>query len=142
MYQIYQVGMDETIETIANKLGITIDELKRINGIGNNVNLMEGSYLIIPNNNMNQDYTKYIVKQEDNMYAIAKNNNIDLDTLLSINGLNKNDYIYPNQEILIPNNRTYITKENDTVNDIINKLNINLDKIGDLYLIQDQMIKY
>ena len=142
MYQIYQVGMDETIETIANKLGITIDELKRINGIGNNVNLMEGSYLIIPNNNMNQDYTKYIVKQGDNMYAIAKNNNIDLDTLLSINGLNKNDYIYPNQEILIPNNRTYITKENDTVNDIINKLNINLDKIGDLYLIQDQMIKY
>ena len=76
------------------------------------------------------------------MYAIAKENNIDLDTLLKYNGLNKNDYIYPNQEILIPSSRTYITKENDTVKDVIDRLNIDIDKLGNLYLLQDQAITY
>jgi LysM repeat protein len=142
MYQIYQVGNGETIDIIAKKLGITVDELKRINGINDNITLMSGSYIIIPNNNMNQEYKKYIVKPGDNMYTIARENNIDLDSLLSLNGLNKNDYIYPNQEIIIPINRTYVTKENDTIKDIIDRLNIDIEKIDNLYVVRDQIISY
>ena len=142
MYQIYQVGPNESINSIANKLNIAVDELKRINGLSNNTNLMTGSYLIIPSKGVKKDYNTYIVKPGDNMYMIAKENGIDLDTLISINGLNKDDYIYPNQEIIIPSNRTYITKENDKIKDIITKTNIDMDKLGNLYLMQDQIIKY
>ena len=140
MYQIYQVN-NETLEDISNKLGININELKRLNGLNNNATLMNGSYIIIPGNTMNK-YSTYVVKNGDNMYEIAKKNNIDLDTLISINGLNKNDYIYPNQEIIIPNKNMYVTKENETINDIFTKLNVSVDKIGDLYLVKDQVITY
>ena len=128
----------ETLEIISNKIGTPIEELRRINGLmDNNIN---STYIIIPKMNMNSSYGTYIVKPGDNMYAIARNNNIDLDTLLKYNGLNKDDYIYPNQEILIPNRNTYITKDKDTVKDLMN-LNINMDKLDNLYLKEDQIIE-
>lgn len=147
MYQIYQVGPNEDINVIARKIGIPADELRRINGIGDTSNIISGSYIIIPSmNNMNDNYmeecNKYTVKTGDTMYGIAKDSNIDVDTLLSLNGLNKNDYIYPNQEIVIPSSKTYVTQENDTIKDIVNKLNINTDKIKDLYVVKDQVIMY
>lgn len=150
MYQIYQVGPNENIDIIAKKIGIPVEELRRINGIGETSNIISGSYIIIPGmNNMNtpnmnfmDEYNKYIVKIGDTMYDIAKDSNVDVDTLLTINGLNKNDYIYPNQEIVIPNKKTYVTKENDTIKEIINNLNIDVDKLKDLYVVSDQVIMY
>ena len=145
MYQVYQVLLGETIESIANKIGLSVDELRRLNGIGENAILREGSYIIIPKNiinNGNMNYKTYIVKQGDNMYAIARDNNMDFNSLLKINGLNENDYIYPNQEIIIPNKKTYVTNNNDTIQDVMTKLSIKEDKIGDLYLKEDQIIFY
>ena len=139
MYKIYQVG-NETIEDIARKLNVTVDDLKRINGINT---VIPGSYIIIPSHS--EEYTTYIVKQGDNMYAIARENGVDYNSLLKINGLNETDYIYPNQEILIPNNKIYVTGDNDTINDIMNKLQIGMDgikNIGELYLMKDQIIKF
>ncbi len=144
MYQIYQVGPNETITSIANKLNISVDELRKINGIGENFSIVAGSYIIIPSNsNMdNEEYIKYVIKPGDNIYSIARDYNIDFETLLNLNGLNKDDYIYPSQEILIPKRKTYITKDNDTIKTVLEKLNINEDKIRDLYLIPDQIILY
>lgn len=136
MYKIYQV-QNETLEDIANKLNTTVDEIVKLNGTSN---IVPGSYIIVPTN---KEFTTYIVKQGDNIYSIAKNNGVDYETLLKINGLDPNDYIYPNQEIIIPNRRVYVTKENDTIRDIINKLNIkDIKNIEDLYLVKDQMIKF
>ena len=136
MYKIYQV-QNETLEDIARKLNTTVDEIVRLNGTSN---IAPGSYIIVPSS---RDFTTYIVKQGDNIYSIAKNNGVDYETLLKINGLDQNDYIYPNQEIIIPNRRVYVTKENETIRDIINKLNIkDIKNIEDLYLVKDQMIKF
>ncbi len=140
MYQVYQVGLNDNLEGIATKFGISKEELKRINGLAND-NIVVGSYIIVPNK-LNNNNNSYITQPGDTMYSIAKKYNVDLNTLLAFNGLNKNDYIYPNQEILIPKRRMYITKENEKVIDIINKLNIDPNKLSDLYLVQDQVIEY
>lgn len=140
MYQIYQVGYNETLKSISNKLGISEGELKRLNGLGDNSYIKEGSYIIIPSTK-SSNYTTYMVKPNDNLYQIARLNNIDLDSLLTLNGLNKSDYIYPNQEILIPTSKMYITKENDSIKDLIN-MNIPLDKMRELKVISDQIITY
>lgn len=139
MYQVYQVSSNETISSIAKKLNISLDELNRINGIRDDIVLKEGSYIIIPKNN---NYKTYQVKQGDNLYQIARSNNVDYDTLIRLNGLKADEYIYPNQEILIPTSNIYITKEDEKIKDVLNKLNINADKIEDLYLKQDQIITY
>ena len=38
----------------------------------------------------------------DTLYNIASNNKIDVNLLAQLNGINKSDYIYPNQTLLIP----------------------------------------
>lgn len=149
MYQVYQIKNGETIESIAKKLNISSDELRRLNGIGDNATIREGSYIIIPNNNndMNFNYTdpnykKYIVQKGDNMYKIARENNVDYGTLLRLNGLKNDEYIYPNQEIMIPIRNTYVTSENEKISDILNKLNLKVSDIEDLLVVEDQVINY
>lgn len=126
MYKIYQVMTNETLDDIARKFNTTREELIRLNG---NINNLMGSYLIVPNNS---EYKVYIVKDGDNIYKIARDNNIDFSTFLKINGLDADDYIYPNQEILLPINKIYISNEGDTMGMILNNLGITPDEISNL----------
>ena len=72
--------------------------------------------------NNNEVYDKYLIKNGDTLYAIAKQYNINPELLALINGLNMDDYIYENQEILIPksNYSYYLTKSGDSLNDVLN----------------------
>ena len=150
MYKVYQFTDGDTLSNVARKFWTTEENLKKINGIdGDNISIRPGSFVIVPINNMNSSFlTTYVVKKGDNMYAIAKEFGVDEDTLLSINGLEKNDYIYPNQEILIPSNSTklYITKNGDTLKSVTKELGISINQIytptGEIYIKEDQMLMY
>jgi len=126
MYKIYQVTMNESLDDIARKFNTTKEELIRLNG---NVSNLMGSYLIVPNNS---EYETYIVKDGDNIYKIAREKNIDFSTLLKINGLDADDFIYPNQQILLPTNKIYVTNKSDTMGMIFNKLGITPNEISNL----------
>ena len=152
MYQIYKVEASDTFENIAQKFGISIEKLREINGLGE---IYAGGYILVPSqitgqqiDDSSQLYTSYIVKQGDNVYAIAREYGVPYETLLSINGLNKNDYIYPNQQLLIPRlgSGVYVTKENDTVKSLYDKYGNNwnsfLEQNKTIYVVPDQMIIY
>lgn len=147
MYQIYQVQPGETIDIVASKFGIAKDKLKEINGLVSDM-IYDGSYLIVPANNNNTQYQKYIVKKGDSIYSIARQYNVDYNSLMKLNGLNAGEYIYPDQELLIPmgDRKVYVTKEGDTISSIMNELNIPINKLmsdnENLYLATDQIIKY
>lgn len=144
MYGIYQISNDDTLENIAIKTGTTVEELRKINGIMTDMLLRPDSFLIVPKYDSN--YEKYLVKSGDNMYAIAKKYGVDYKSLLKINGLNENDYIYPNETIIIPNgNKVYVTEE-ESIRQISEKLNIPIEKLitnnSELIVEEDQIIKY
>lgn len=148
MYKIYQVEFGDTIDSIASKVGTTVEDLIKINGMNGN-SLMAGDLIIVPNpNNNNEMFIKYNVQNGDTLYMIARNYNIDLDTLTSLNGLNKEDYIYPNQDLIIPkeNINIYITKKDDTINTLLKNFNITYDDLlknnDNIYLKEDQLIIY
>lgn len=150
MYKVYQFTEGDNLANVARKFGTTEENLKKINGIvGDNTTIRPGSFVIVPINNMNTSFlTTYMVKKGDNMYAIAKEFGVDEDTLLSVNGLEKDDYIYPNQEILVPSNNTklYITKDGDTLKSITRNLGVSINQIytptGEIYIKQDQLLMY
>lgn len=150
MYQIYKVEASDTFENIAQKFGISIEKLREINGLGE---IYAGGYILVPSQITGQQiddslqlYTSYIVKQGDNVYAIAREYGVPYETLLSINGLNKNDYIYPNQQLLIPKSdyAYYITADGDTLDEVINVFNSNKDKFLNenktIYLMAGQLL--
>lgn len=146
MFQIYQVIPGETLFDIAKKVGSTVAELERINGIKNGTNI-DGSYIIIPNKD-SVTFESYKVKKGDSVYSIAKKYNVDYQTLLLLNGLNNNEFIYPDQEILIPrgNEKIYVTKEGDTIQSISKKLDKKeqdiISKNSTIKILPDQIIKY
>ncbi len=146
MYRVYQVQANDTLESIAQSLNTNVDVLKRLNGISDNMQLMPSSFIIVP---VTDDrFTTYIVKQGDTIYGIAREYGVDDDVLLKINGLNKEDYIYPNQEIIIPNKnyKFYVTTEGDTLESVIRNLNIDYNNLlgnnKEIFLIEDQLIIY
>ena len=142
MYKIYQVEMGDTIESLSRKFGITNEELININGLTGPV--VEGQLIIVPNTN--NIFATYTIKQRDSMYSIASRYNTNEDYLLKINGLDKNDYIYPNQQILVPkeNVEIYITKENDTLKGVANNFRISIEELvnqnNEIYLKEEQLL--
>lgn len=145
MYKIYQVEYGDTIDIIAMKTGTSSDNIKKINGFNSDEDLMVGSLIIVPRED-NQIFQTYRVKQGDSIYSIAKSFGVDPDTILLLNGLNKTDYIYPNQELTIPTNDVvlYVTKEGDTIDFIINNLGIDANTLNreneKLFVVEDQLI--
>ena len=131
MYKIYQVEYGDTIDLIATKTGTTSDNIKNINGINSNADLIVGGLIIVPKAD-DRVFENYKVKQGDSIYSIARAYNVDPSTLLMLNGLNKNDYIYPNQEIIVPLEGVaiYVTKSGDTIDAIVNNLGIDANTLN------------
>ena len=144
MYKIYQVEYGDTIDIIADKTGTTADNIKKINDLNSDNELIVGNLIIVPKNK-DMIFETYKIKQGDTIYSISRKYNIDSEVLLGINGLNKNDYIYPNQEIIVPigDVKLYITKPGDTIEYIINNLNTSYDKLvkqNDKILVADNQL--
>ena len=145
MYKIYQVEYGDTIDLIANKTGTTKDNIKNINGINSDADLVVGGLIIVPKDS-DRVFENYKVKAGDTIYSIARAYNADPDTLLMLNGLNKNDYIYPNQEIIVPLKGVsiYVTKSGDTIDGIINNLGIDANDLNAqnkrIFVMEDQLI--
>lgn len=146
MYSIYQIQVGDTLDTIAQKVGTTKQILLTINGL-TDTNLIPGNYIVIPMN-VNLPFATYTVKKGDNIYEIARRYGVDYETLLEINGLNADDYIYPDQEIIIPNQNfnVYVTRENDSLATVAAKLGANQGEIirdnATIYLSPEQLILY
>ena len=145
MYQVYKMVDGDTLESVASMVNCTGDELVRLNGIDESGFISE-SYIVVPkSDNM---YSTYVVKNGDTLYSVSNRFNVDLDVLYAINGLDDGDFIYPNQEILVPNQgiSIYFTKEGDTLSDVSDYFNVNVSDIlesnPNLYLMSDQLVIY
>lgn len=145
MYEIYKINANDTLSSIANNYNTTEEELIKINGMSI-TSKIEPNNLIITPRNENINYEYYTVKKEDNIYQIANKHDIDYKLLLKMNGLDQDDYIYPNQTILLPrkDKKMYLTKEGDTINTLIENFETNIDNIlkknNNIYLEEDQII--
>ena len=145
MYTIYQVEYGDTIDIIAKKTNSTPEIIKDINGFNNDFDIVVGSLIVVPKM-QNQLFETYTVKAGDSIYSIAREYNVDPNMLLALNGLNKGDYIYPNQQITIPsdNLEIYITREGDTLNKILNNLGIDANTFtrenDKIFVLEDQLV--
>ena len=145
MYDIYIVEDGDTLESISSKFNTSPEVIRQLNGYV--PNLVVGTNLVVPRVTSKYfDYYKVI--NGDTLYKIASENNIDATLLAQLNGINKSDYIYPNQTLLIPKSGSilYFTAVGDTLSEIANGLNVSVDKLvsqnDNIYLQPEQLIIY
>ena len=145
--EVYIVREGDTLISIAQIFGVRIIDLIEANGLENVYNLTPGTELIIPTNTP-LGFTYYIVQKGDNLYRIAEQFNINMEDLAQINGLEIGEYIYPDQQLLVPKEGVYayITKEGDTLLNIAESLSIEPEDIllynKRIYLLPEQLIAY
>lgn len=145
MYDTYMIEKNDTIDTISSKFNTSPEVLNQLNGYMSS--LVPGNNLVVPRVTSKYfDYYKVI--NGDTLYKIANDNNIDADLLAQLNGINKSDYIYPNQTLLIPKAGSilYFTAVGDTLSEIAKGLNVSIDKLvsqnDNIYLQPEQLIVY
>ena len=125
----YIVQKGDTLYSIANKYGLSVDELKKSNDLTNNI-ISIGQKLIIPTeNNTNEEI--YIVQKGDSLWSISRKYGLTVDQLINSNGLT-NLTIYEGQELLIPNSNKdnkYVIQKGDTLYSIARKFNTTVEEI-------------
>ena len=116
MFEKYRVKGNETLEDIAKKYHTTRRYLEDLNNLYFIESLREGMDIIVPKNK-EKYFDTYTINVGDSLYAISRKYNINPELLAVLNGLDMEDYIYPNQVILLPvaNYSYYLTKDGDTL---------------------------
>ena len=145
MFEKYSLKKGETLESVAKLFDIDLATLKDINNIYFDDQIRQGMDIIVPKNK-EQYFNYYIIESGDNLYGIARRYNINPELLASMNGLELDDYIYPNQEILIPKSgySYYITKDGDTLDTVSNIFKSTRDELlnnnSTIYLLAGQIM--
>ena len=147
MYEYYKVKDNDTIEDIATVYQTTAKNIIELNDLKPVYNVVPGESLRVPSKTYSL-FEYYIVRKGDTIYSISEKYNLSPKELLILNNLVLNDYIYPNQKLLVPKKEVavYLTKMGDSMDSLGKKYNISKDELlqynEKLYLLPDQLIVY
>ena len=113
----YMVKSGDTLYSIANKYGLTVNELKSLNNLTSDL-LSIGQVLNVSNSSIPTPSNTYTVKSGDSLYSIAKQYGVTVDALKSANGKTSN-LLSIGEVLVIPTTntgtRTYIVKSGDSL---------------------------
>lgn len=132
---IYVVKKGDTLYSIAQKYGVSLNDLKRLNKLDSNT-ISIGQILTIPGlidiDDSNIGNT-YIVKRGDTLYSIAKIYNTTINKIKEVNNLTSN-ILSIGQELIIPIDSydTYEVKSGDTLYSIARKFGTTIDEIKNI----------
>ncbi len=153
---MYTVKKGDSLYSIASKYNTTVNELINLNNL-KSTNLSIGQILRIPETYTKEEdmvipeYTSYTVKKGDNLYSIARANNVDVDTIIRDNNLSNTNLnigqvlkIRTNNEVIEEcfgsdytppvdtSTTTYTVKKGDSLYTIANRYNTSVDNIKSL----------
>tara|TARA_B100000214_G_scaffold106997_1_gene75296 strand:+ start:91 stop:951 length:861 start_codon:yes stop_codon:yes gene_type:complete len=96
---------------ISKRYGVTIKELMHKNRFNDARKLIEGEVVLIPTKNKEKyhknQHISYKVVEGDTLYKIARDYNIDLSDIISINNFSTNEKLQVDQIIFLPKGSKY-----------------------------------
>lgn len=135
----YTVKSGDSLWKIANEYGLTVAELKSLNGLTSD-NLSVGQVLKVSNSSgsSNSSSNTYTVKSGDSLWKIANGYGVTVNELISLNDLTS-DILSIGQVLKIPSSSssnssgsTYTVKAGDSLWNIANKYGITVDELKNL----------
>ena len=99
-YEVYTVVSGDTLYGIANKYGVSVDDIKTLNNLTSNT-LSIGQRLQIPLKEVTSSNFIYTVKRGDTLYGIASSFGLNVIDLINLNNLGSTN-LFIGQELLIP----------------------------------------
>ena len=95
----------DTLFNLSKQYKIPLKELMHKNNFNDANRLLEGEVVIIPlkNNDEKNNRHTYKVIEGDTLYKIARDHNVNVKDIISMNKLSDLSFLKPNQIILLPN---------------------------------------
>ncbi len=147
MYDNYTIKEGDTLESLANNFSVPVFDIISVNNLLDIYELPVGKTIKIPILS-NRAFDYYTVKRGDTLYGIAQKFNIRPNMLLMLNGISNNEYIYPNQQIIVPKEDivVYYTKNGDSIESIVKENNIDsrnlLNYNEQIYVVPNQLLLF
>ena len=127
----YTVKSGDSLWKIANQYGLTVAELKNLNGLTSD-NLSIGQVLKISNSSSSNNSNTYTVKSGDSLWNIANKYGITVSELKNLNGLTS-DNLSIGQVLKVPSGfNTYTVKSGDSLWSIANRYGITVNELKNL----------
>ena len=134
----YVVRNGDTLWSIANKFGTTVDAIKKTNNLTSNL-VIVGQQLLIPGSNVNPPAGNvvYVVKSGDSLWSIANKFNTSVAELKRINNLT-GDLLSIGQQLFVPgvsieipetSPNVYTVQPGDTLSTIARKFNVTVNDL-------------
>lgn len=137
----YVVKRGDSLYSIANRLGVSVEALKNANGISGNL-ITIGQVLAIPSSTDKDpgDYVVYTVKRGDSLWNIANQYNVSVNDIVDYNNLGTT-LLQVGQQLLIPTGGidmpteddemgiTYVVKSGDSLWSIAKRYDISVDEL-------------
>ncbi len=105
VYMVYLIRSGDTLYTIANKFGLTVEDLLNANVICNPEYIAAGQAIVIPQGTHTLPKAGgtpyYIIQPGDTLSCISGGFNIPVGNLAAVNEINDINLIYPNTELLL-----------------------------------------
>ena len=145
MFDKYIIKKGDTLDNIAKTYHTTVDNLLDLNNVRSLSELRAGKEIVVPKEK-EMYFNTYLIEKGDNLYSIARRYNINPSLLAALNGLNMDDYIYPNEQILIPKAgySYYISAPGDTLDIVAEEFGVPKDKLMQenktIYLMEGQLL--
>lgn len=145
----YVVKSGDSLWSIANRYGLTVDQLKSANGLTSNL-LQVGQVLTIPKKSTespSESNNIYIVKAGDSLWSIANRYGTTVSILKQLNGLTS-DNLSIGQKLYLPNqgseekpeNVTYVVKSGDSLYTIARKYNTTVNDLMNLNQLKTSLL--
>ncbi|MFZ3589006.1 LysM peptidoglycan-binding domain-containing protein [Bacillus sp. DJP31] len=99
--QTHTVQSGESLYGIAKKFGMSVDQLKQVNSLTNNMIFVGQSLKVTGVAKVSQGSTTYTVQSGDSLYALAKKHGITTTVLKQANHLTS-DFLKVGQQLVIP----------------------------------------
>lgn len=132
----YTVKKGDSLYSIANKYGTTVNDLKMLNNLNNN-SLSIGQVLLLPGVSEETTLNTYTVKSGDTLYSIANKFNMSVQELKSLNNLSSNTLSIgqtlktqeTSSDVITQDYDYYTVKAGDTLYSIAFKYDTTVDEI-------------
>lgn len=127
----YIVRKGDTLGKIANRYGLSVNQIAEANNLRNKKIVRIGQKLVIPANPSKK--IRYSVKKGDTLKAIAQRHNVTVSQIVTANKLKDSDLLAVGQELIIlPNQQSltnYTVQKGDTLASIANSYGITVSDI-------------
>ncbi|SET63581.1 Peptidoglycan/xylan/chitin deacetylase, PgdA/CDA1 family [Natronincola peptidivorans] len=147
--QVHRVARGETLFLIAQRHGVTVNELITQNGyLRNPNNISVGQVLVVPKQ---EEPNVYMVRQGDTLYKISQKLGVSLTDLAIENNISNWNHIYVGQKLSVPANGAntstgsapsqvsadYVVKRGDSLYKISQELGVSMAALAEANSLKD-----